>query len=450
MTAMAPIRRSAATARARLARAAAPLAVLALAGSGRLAAQQPADSLTLPAIYRLIDAGTPRLAAAQAAARAAEARIGPARRPPDPELQLGLMNRRLPGFGLDEVLGMNQIQLMQMIPTAGKLGLAAQVERNRAASAGARVADVRWEERNRAAMAFYDLYQTDHSLTIARESQRLLRDLVTTTTGMYAVGEGRQPDVLRAQVELARMTEDVVRMEAMRSGAAARLNALLDRPADTPVPSAALPDLPAALPPLDSLQRLAQAHRPMLQAGAGELQAAEAAERLAGREIWPDLQLGLQYGWRPMEGGTDHMASVMVGVRLPIWAGSRQLAMRREAQAMREMATADLAAMAAATLGRVGELYADAVRARTLLALYQRTVLPQADATVASASASYRVGGVDFMTLLDARMSATRYRQEVVRLEAELGRALAELEMLVARDLSGTGPSSADDQGGLR
>lgn len=413
------------------------LALLLLSGSASLPAQAPGDSLSLSAVYQTIDAGTPRIAAAQAAARAAEARIGPARRPPDPELQFGLMNRSLPGFGLDEVLGMNQIQLMQMVPIAGKLGLAARLERARAASADARAADVRWEERSRAAMAFYELYETDQSIVVARETQELLRNLVKTTATMYAVGEGRQPDVLRAQVELARMTEDLVRMEAMRTAAASRLNAVLDRPADAPVASPALPVFPPALPPRDSLERLALANRPMLQAGAEDVHAAEAAERLAHREIWPDLQVGVQYGWRPMEDGTDHMASLMLGVRLPIWAGSRQLAMRQETRAMREMAAADLAGMEASTRGRVGELDADISRARSLLNLYRTTVLPQSEATVASALAAYRVGGVDFMTLLDARMGTNRYRQEVIRLEAELGRAIAELEMLVAVDLLG-------------
>ena len=135
------------------------------------------------------------------------------------------------------------------------------------------------------------------------------------------------------------------------------------------------------------------------------------------------------------------MASLMLGVRLPIWAGSRQLAMRRETLAMRDMAAADLAGMAADTRSRVAELDADARRARDLLQLYRTTVLPQADATVASALAAYRVGGVDFMTLLDARMDLTRYRQETIRLEAELGRSLASLEMLTGADLMGDGGS---------
>jgi outer membrane protein TolC len=395
------------------------------------------DSLSLRAVYAAVDAGTPRVVAARAAARAATERIGPARRPPDPELQFGLMNRELPGFGLSDPLGMYQIQVMQMIPVAGKLGLAAAVERARAAAAEARGDETRWEERGRAAMAFYEVYAADRSLSLMRESQRLLRDLVRTTQTMYAVGDARQADVLRAQVELARMAEEVVRMEAMRSTAAARLNAVLDRPAEQPIPPPADPPEPAGLPSSDSIVALALSRRPMLQAGGQTVRAAEASERLAGRELWPDLEVGVQYGWRGMEDGTMHMASVMLGLRLPIWAGSRQKAMQREAAAMRDMAVADLAAMEAETRGRAGELIANASRARRLRELYAGTILPQATATAASAMAAYRVGGVDFMTVLDAQMNVNRYRQAAVAATAEFGQAIAELEMLTATPLGG-------------
>ena len=408
------------------------------------------DSLSLSAVYAAIDAGTPRVTAALAAARAAAERIGPARRPPDPELQFGLMNRELPGFGLADPLGMNQIQLMQMIPVAGKLGLAAAVERARAAAADANVEEVRWEERSRAAMAFYEVYAADRTLRIMHQSRRLLRNLVRTTETMYTVGAARQADVLRAQVELARMTEDVVRMDAMRDVAIARLNALLDRAMDHPVPPAAEPRWPADLPSADSLLTLALARRPMLLAGAHTVRAAGSSERLAGREVWPDLEVGVQYGWRGMEDGTMHMASVMLGVRVPIWTGSRQKAMRREAEAMRDMAAADLQAMEAETRGRIGELSASVARARQLRRLYAGTILPQAETTAASALAAYRVGAVDFMTLLDAQMNLNRYRQAAVAAAAELGQAISELEMLTATPLLPDTPLTDAGPGGNR
>jgi len=416
-------------------------ALLALAGvSARRApaqvAPQPSSAeLRLGEVYRALEAGSPRLEAARQSAAAAEARIGPARTLPDPQLQIGLMNRKLPGLGLQDPLGMNQIQLMQMIPTAGKLGLAGRVAEAQAAATGERAEDVRWELRSRAAMAFYDLYQTHHSLTVAVETQRLLRDLGKTTEAMYAVGEGRQPDVLRAQVELARMSEEITRMQTMRVSMAARLNALLGQGPETDVASPVLPAFPADLPPLDSLERLALANRPMIRAGEQDLRAAESARRLARREIWPDLQVGVVYGQRPMDPGTERTMSFMLGFTLPVFAGGRQLAMRRETEAMQRMAVADVEGMRAETRGRVAELYAEVARARKLGALYRATVLPQSDATVASSNAAYRAGSVDFMTLLDARMTVNKYRQDLYQLEAEEGKALAELEMLVGQQL---------------
>ena len=102
---------------------------------------------------------------------------------------------------------------------------------------------------------------------------------------------------------------------------------------------------------------------------------------------------------------------------------------------MTEMARADLAAMRAETRGRIGEAYAALERARRLAQLYRTTVLPQAEATVASAMSAYRVGSVDFMTLLDDRMTVNRYRQELATLDADEGKAWAELEMLTGRAL---------------
>ena len=102
---------------------------------------------------------------------------------------------------------------------------------------------------------------------------------------------------------------------------------------------------------------------------------------------------------------------------------------------MRAMADADLAMMRADTRARVIESYANLVRARNVAALYRTTVLPQAEATVASALSAYRVGRVDFMTLLDDRMVVNRYHQELLVLEADQGKAWAELEMLLGRQL---------------
>ena len=169
------------------------------------AAAQDGVRLTLGSVYRTLAAESPRVAAARALARAAEARVRPARRPPDPTVQLGFMNRRLPALGLDQTLGMSQIQLMQMVPVAGKLGLAGRAGQADANAADARADGMWWEQRAMAAMAFYDLYAAERSREIIQETLGLLRDVAAVAENMYRVGQGRQADVLRAQVEIAQI-----------------------------------------------------------------------------------------------------------------------------------------------------------------------------------------------------------------------------------------------------
>jgi len=394
--------------------------------------------LTIGALYRAVDSASPGIRAAQASALAAAARVPGTKRLPDPRLQFATMNRQLPGFGLQVPLGMNQVQLTQMfpVPGTGKLGLAGQAAQSRADAEQARVSESTWEQRSRAAMAFYDLYRADATLSVMRETLRLLEAASATVNGMYAVGEAKQADVLRAQLEIGRMTGQIAEMAAMRRTMTARLNTVLNRPTDAPTGVPQLPFFPDSMPSADSLTALALASRGMLQAGADQVRAASAAERLARRELWPDLEVGVIYGQQPMQGGgTDRMLSIMVGASVPIWAGSRQSKMRDETVAMRQMAEDDLEAMRADTRGRVAELVTEIERARELHALYQRTLLPQADATVASARAAYQVGGVNFMTFLDAFMTVYGYRTEIHRLDAQEGQALAELEMVTAHPL---------------
>lgn len=399
-------------------------------------------ALTLDSVYALVASRSPRVQAARALARAADARIPGARRPPDPELQVGFMNYSLPSLRPDEALGMVQLQLMQMVPIPGKLSAAGRAARARADAVHARAADALWTARSAAAMAFYERYQFEGALTIARQTRRLLEDVAAVATAMYRVGDGRQADVLRARVEIARMDEEIVRMEAMLEGASARLAAAADTSPDAVAGRSVLPAFPDEVPSVETFVQAASETQPMLAAGAADVRAAAADATLARRELWPDLQLGVQYGQRRMPMGIDRMGSLMAGASLPIFAGSRQLRMREESVAMRAMAEAELIAMRADTRSRLTEVRASLTSARRLRVLYRSSILPQAEAATTSSLSSYRTGGVDFMTVIDNRMAVNRYRQELLALDAAEGRAWADLEMIVGQPLVGAPPVS--------
>lgn len=400
---------------------------------------RPDAGLELAALLDSVAVRNPRLHAVEASAEAAAARVAEASTLPDPMLQLGLMNFGIPDFNTDMPNSMApSVQLMQTVPFPGKLGLRGEIAEASMEMARAGAHETWWEIRARAASHFFDLYALDRQLEVMDETLGLLRDFQTVARSLYASGTGRQADVLRADVEVARMDGEIRRMQARRTSMAARVNGLLDRPAATPVLSPVLPTLPEELPAQDTLGAWAWESRPALERGRLAVDQADTRVSLARREIWPNLTFGVSYGRRDMGTGTEHMGSAMVGFSLPVFASRRQLAAREEAEAMKRMNEADLVALRAEVDARIGELLAELERSRSLMDLYAGEVLPQASATVSSALSSYRVGAVDFMTLVDAQLTANRYELELFQLQADYGRALTGLEAVVGRSLPHT------------
>lgn len=401
-----------------------------------------AGEVTLEEVLTRARARNPRVGAVGSLAEAASVRRSWAGLPPDPAIQLGVMNFSLPGFDADMPNSMAPaIQVSQMIPFPGKLGLESRIAEASADMALA-VADETWlEVRARVVGAFYELHAVDERLEVMRRTKALLEDFQTAARALYAAGAGRQTDVLQANVEIARMDAEIASEEAMRRVVAARLNALLDRPAEAPVGSPALGELPADLPAPGALRQWAAESRPALRRERLRVERAEAALARARKEIWPDLMLGVQYGQRRTQlDETERMGSVMLGFNLPLFAGRRQLKYRDEAAAMESMARAELAEVRAEVDAEVEEHRAEMERMRTLLTLYRDEVLPQARAAVESAFSSYRVGAVDFMTLVEAQMIVNRFEGEFHTLMAGYGTHVAELEAAVGRPLPPSEP----------
>ncbi len=407
----------------------------AAAGSSGPGPAGSGDTLRIADAVRIAREANPMLRAARLRADAATARIPQAGALPDPELSLGLMNRMVGSLGSTaDPMTMNQVQLTQELPWPGKLGFARQRADRLARAEELDADDAELMLVARVRTVYYDLAFMDRALAIMNRSRDLLRDFVQVSQAMYAVGSGLQQDVLQSQVAVARMTEDITVMTQQRVAMAARLNALMGRNATAPVGELELPGLGEPLPGVDSLMVQAVAGRPKLRAAEERAAAAAAEYRGARRELFPDLMLGVSYAQRPQ---FDDMGSLMLGVRLPLWAGRRQLPMRRETQAMQAMAEAEARDLFNQTYADLVEMRAEAERSLNLAQLYATSVVPQARASVDAALAAYRVGKVNYLSLVENQMTVNRYETESVRLVAAYHRAVAEIEALVGTGIGG-------------
>ncbi len=419
----------------RVLRAVLVLSALMAAHTGEAMSQITAEPLSIDEAVSLAREANPVLRAARLRADVAAERVPQAGALPDPILGFTLMNRQIKDFGSTaEPMLQNRFEFSQRLPWPGKLGFS-EDRREFLASAGALEA----EETEQALIArvkavYYRIAFMDRALLIMEDTRELLREFLDVSSTLYAVGEGLQQDVLQAQVAVASMTEDITVVEQDRLATAARLNALLGRGATVEIGELELPLPGGEIPSVEALMVVADEQRPGLQAARERARAAEAGYRASRRAIYPDFTVGVAYSQRPQ---FNDWLSFRVGISVPLWAGKSHTPFRREMAAIQAEEEARAIDLYNETFARIAERRAEAERSRRLVSLYATSVLPQARAAVESALSAYRVGKVDFMTLVQNELTVNRFDIESVRLAADYQRALAELEALVASDLEG-------------
>jgi len=442
---------------------AAPAAALALAAPAAAFAQEhepddPLARLVAEAVER-----NPRIAAARHDTEVFEARISPSGAWEDPTLTLGFRNLRTTSFDFsDDFMTMKVVQLGQRIPLPGQIGHRREEAALRAEAAGQAVAGVRVEVAGRMKRAYAELYYRDRALELVDRNLALLRGLEEVTQSRYATGVGRQPAVLRSGLEIDGLEAQRVELTASRHAAVARLNALRDRPAGTPVGGTSFPPAlrslaeqrpgrlafasalgvgggerrltsPDQLPPIDSLVRLALVHKPALRAHVARIRAQEEAVAHARAMRWPAPQFTVGYGQR--EGFPD-MLNATVSFRLPIFLGAKQGAAVREQTALltREHSTHEV--MVAEIEREVTAAYADVLDALGRLELYDLGILQRSRATLDATLSAYRSGAEDFLAVLDSQARLYGFELERHRRIADLISAWAELETAVGQEIT--------------
>ena len=273
-----------------------------------------------------------------------------------------------------------------------------------------------------AANAFLMLQERRRTAALVDEQVGFARDIVTAANARYAGGTAPQADVLRAEVEVARLEAIAKALVAELRGAEAMLNASLALDADLPVP--ALLPLAFALPIPDwAAIKAALPLRPELVAGRAEIARAEAEVQVMRDMYRPmaTIRTGPAY---TMAEGRGWMA--MVGVSLPIWRGKLRAGVA-EAQAMRAMSEADLKAMTRMIEGDAAVAVNQLQAARDRQAALTSDVLPRARMVIEPAVAGYAAGQLPLISVIEAVQALWLVQSDLIGANAALGLAWARL-----------------------
>jgi outer membrane protein TolC len=360
----------------------------------------------------------PGLEAARSAWRAALARYPQEIALDDPRLETAIGPR---SFGSDEVDPAFRVGLSQALPFPGKRGLRGEVA---------------LAEAEAASLLFDDYYLAARAAELNARHRELVEEFSSAALARYEAGSATQQDALLAEAELVDLLHAEVLFATSQRQAAERINTLLHRPPELPLPPPpASLEIPAENE-LDvaALTERALAQRPELRALRARVAAREQSLALARREYFPDFTLSGQYDRFWQEEPLQPMVGLAVNV--PLALGRRRGALE---QAQAELARARAEAQRAEDAVRLAVARGvDRLReAHHLIELARERMLPVARDRIAASRAAFESGRGSLLELVDAerRLRSTELQYEEAlttlwRRHAELDRASADLDAL--------------------
>ncbi|HLN79425.1 MAG TPA: TolC family protein, partial [Candidatus Bathyarchaeia archaeon] len=340
-----------------------------------------------------------------------------------------------------------EIGLSQMIPYPGKRAHAVRIVEKEKEQAEFDLAEMRNMLRADVKMAYAELSTVRAQAEVVRQLRVVLDQVVRISTDMFAVGKGRQPDVLRGQVEFQKMREMLLMLENRQRVLSVRLNTL----------SVLLPGEP--VPPLDNLaefrldlsaddlRKIYFEERPARKAVEARIRRGDLLIRQAEYEGKPDFEVSASYMQRdnaPDGMKRSDMMSAMVSMTLPVWRKGKVDPGIRAMAAEKEMAVREQETLDNETANGIGSALSSLGNFGSVATLYRTTLIPQAEQSEQSNLEAYRVGKIDFPMLMDSVMTVLNFRKEYLGMVGEMHVTKARLEAAVGRELDGAAPNSGE------
>jgi len=275
----------------------------------------------------------------------------------------------------------------------------------------------------------------DESVRLVEKNRRILEQFLAIAEARYSVGQGSQADVLKAQTQLSRMVDELIKLGRERPMIEAELNRALGRVSAPRAVTTRPPRAREVALRLDDLREIARSNRPQLLAQQSMVDRNVKALDLARKDYYPDFDVRFSYGQRDNfeDMRREDMISLTVAINLPIWRESKRDPRVAEAQAMRDQA----ARMYDARLNEINAMLRQQVvtaeQALKSVRLYETGILPQARLAVEASLAAYKVNRVDFFTLLDNQMTVFNYETAYVANLTSHNKAFAEIEFLTGK-----------------
>ncbi len=337
------------------------------------------------------------------------------------------------GYATEDTPQRSEFEVMQMFPWFGVIKDRTDVATAMAKLEGRQYETKKLEVLFEVKQAFYEYSFLAKSIEVTTENVQLIKHFEEVARTKYVVSEASQPDVIRAQVEVVTMENDLITWEKSRPAITAKLNSLMNRPAESKLPWPQVNPYRQIKIDFAQVNELIMQNNPELQGAAYEIEAAYSKEKLTKKEFYPQFGIGVAVDAGM---GEDMHSRTMpkIQLTLPIWR-KKYKAAERQAKAQVQQVKQQKVEIGNILSARAQQVLFELESSDRKIRLYRDTIMPKVKEMVGASESAYKAGTQDFLNLIDSQRTLIRYQLEYERVIADNGQSIAELEMLTGTDL---------------
>jgi outer membrane protein TolC len=283
-----------------------------------------------------------------------------------------------------------------------------------------------------------DLMRNADEVRLQVRQSSLLKEALAATLTEYTTGKAPQANVLRAQMALTRLSEQLIELEEERDNARAQLNALMGRPADEAIEIAGSYAVPATLPAIEELERTAIEHRPELAAMRAQVAKSRDEGKLTRLAMKPDFTVGLGYMLMPAGSSSRNAYMAELSMNLPWLNRERHDGEAKQADAATDVSQSELDARASKVFLEIRQAQIEVLAAEKRVKLYRDTLLPEAEASFKASTAAYQNNRAEFMSLIDAQNLLLDIQTAYYKASAATDADIAQLERATGAPIANT------------
>jgi outer membrane protein TolC len=324
---------------------------------------------------------------------------------PDPMLQFTAQNFRTDDFTSDSspmsALG---VGLVQDLPFPGKLARKSKVAESNAKTVTEKTRLVKALVIFNLVKAYWNLHFAERAHVITQENIKIIDILADVAINRVKVAKVAQQDAFQAQVAHSKLRAMLIHRREVLINAKRNLNEAIGRDPESKIGITQSPPITDIIEVSSILSEEVRKSSPYLKVANLKVEQGKSTLSEAKYDRLPNFKLGVNYKIRdPVPGdktdGAD-MVSIMVGISLPIWMGSKQNARVSENihklnAFKQQQRNVDL------HIGTQLKILSEKISSSNIeIKLYQKEVLPRANKALSASITDYKRAKVGFVSVV--------------------------------------------------